>query len=57
MIYQEGYVYHIKDEYFDANNEKGYYEFNQVGKDTVQSLINDLRKDVNKLMYDMTHHK
>lgn len=38
----------IKDEYFDANNEKGYYEFNQVGKDTVQSLINDLVEGISK---------
>ncbi len=38
----------IKDEYFDANNEKGYYEFNQVGKDTVQSLINDLVDGISK---------
>ena len=38
----------IKDEYFDANNEKGYYEFNQVGKDTVQSLINDLVVGISK---------
>lgn len=38
----------IKDEYFDANNEKGYYEFNQTGKDTVQSLINDLVEGISK---------
>ena len=38
----------IKDEDFDANNEKGYYEFNQVGKDTVQSLINDLVDGISK---------